>query len=247
MPTLQELQAAEATQGATRLRTLKLEFADTLARLPKLQQEVETWLATAGVDLADLAQRLEPQLASAADWLLAHDMLPAAAQDHQAVQAFMQRAQANATGRTVAGLAAQFAQIAADAASNPSSAELARHGYVDHGNGTLTDTRTGLMWKRAGEGPFTWDEAIRFNGQDRVVSFAGFTDWRLPNLSELKSLLLAERPYICEAAFPQSRERFWSSSPCGGDNAWDVNFGVGVVDDDGRSDALAVRLVRASQ
>ena len=42
MPTLQDRQAAEAAQGSTRLRTLKLEFADTLQRLPKLRQEVAT-------------------------------------------------------------------------------------------------------------------------------------------------------------------------------------------------------------
>ncbi|MCI5136188.1 MAG: DUF1566 domain-containing protein, partial [Candidatus Electrothrix sp. AW2] len=24
--------------------------------------------------------------------------------------------------------------------------------YIDHGNGTVTDTKTGLMWKRCSEG-----------------------------------------------------------------------------------------------
>lgn len=248
MPSLNDLQAAEAAQGVTRLRTLVLEFADTLARLPKLRQEVETWMVTPSVDWADLAQRLEPQLAAAADWLLDHDMLSPAAQDNAALKDFMQRATATTTSRTVAAVVGKYREAKQAAAQNPTSPELAKHGYVDHGNGTLTDSKTGLMWKRVGEGTFTWDEAIRFNGQDRVVRFAGFDDWRLPNISELKSLLLPSSPYICEAAFPNAREVFWSSSPGDSVSAWYVNFGGGVVDDGGyRSVAFAVRLVRASQ
>lgn len=244
MPSLQDLQAAEAAQGGTRLRTLLLEFADTLARLPKLRQEVETWMVTPGVDWADLAQRLEPQLATAADWLLDHDLLSPIAQDNASLKDFMQRATATVTSRTVAAVVGKYREAKHAAAPSP---ELAKHGYVDHGNGTLTDSKTGLMWKRMGEGQFTWNDAVRFNGQDRVVRFAGFSDWRLPNIDELKSLLLPNSPYICEEAFPNARVFFWSSSPYRDGSAWCVSFFSGDVHDSGRDSAWAVRLVRASQ
>ena len=69
--------------------------------------------------------------------------------------------------------------------------------YVDHGNGTVTDTRTGLMWKKCAEGLsgatcigtaqlYNWPGA--FN-QAESSTFAGHADWRLPNIKELSSLI----------------------------------------------------------
>lgn len=62
---------------------------------------------------------------------------------------------------------------------------------VDNGDGTVTDSRTGLMWPKDGTGlgyasggTKDWNEAIDWaNG----LSFAEYTDWRLPNINELKS------------------------------------------------------------
>ena len=70
--------------------------------------------------------------------------------------------------------------------------------YIDHGDGTLTDTKTGLMWKRCLEGlsgvnceegkvkTYTWGEAVR---RFKDVEYAGYTDWRLPTIKELETLL----------------------------------------------------------
>ncbi len=62
---------------------------------------------------------------------------------------------------------------------------------VDNGDGTVTDSRTGLMWPKDGTGAGyysgavrTWNEAIDWA---IGLSFAGYTDWRLPNINELKS------------------------------------------------------------
>jgi hypothetical protein len=69
---------------------------------------------------------------------------------------------------------------------------------IDHGDGTVTDTETGLMWKRCSEGQsgvnceegkaekFTWDEAVK---RFKNVEYAGYSDWRLPIIDELKTLL----------------------------------------------------------
>ncbi|MES2942368.1 MAG: DUF1566 domain-containing protein, partial [Pseudomonadota bacterium] len=128
--------------------------------------------------------------------------------------------------------------------------------FVVNGNGTVTDIKTGLMWKRMGEeGEFTWDEAIEFNGKNKVVNFGGFSDWRLPNIEELKSLLLPGAPYpsscyICKDTFPNGNNKytFWSSSPCG-NYSWCVRFGNndGDVCSNYRHYSFAVRLVRTGQ
>jgi hypothetical protein len=139
--------------------------------------------------------------------------------------------------------------------SNPDSA------YVDHANGTVTDTRTGLMWKQCLEGlsgpgcltgtarTYTWAEAL---GTAEASNFADYDDWRLPNIRELRSLVEECRvnPSINDTVFPYSRSAFlWSSSPDtrNSDGAWGVYFGTGASRFDFRSVANNVRVVRSPQ
>ncbi len=58
--------------------------------------------------------------------------------------------------------------------------------YVDNGDGTVTDTVTGLMWQKG----FTRD--VSFSGAASVAKEAntgGYTDWRVPTIKELYSLM----------------------------------------------------------
>lgn len=69
---------------------------------------------------------------------------------------------------------------------------------VDNGDGTVTDTNTGLMWeKKSDDGgihdqdnTYTWTAAyaVFIAALNGGGGFAGHTDWRLPNVSELQSL-----------------------------------------------------------
>lgn len=60
--------------------------------------------------------------------------------------------------------------------------------YQDHGDGTVTDLVTGLMWqKNLFSGKLTFNEAVA--GAD-TFSLAGYSDWRLPTIKELYSLIL---------------------------------------------------------
>jgi hypothetical protein len=59
--------------------------------------------------------------------------------------------------------------------------------YRDNGNGTVTDKVTGLMWQQDMGTKMTWDEA---GGHARKSRLAGYTDWRMPTIKELYSLIL---------------------------------------------------------
>jgi len=58
--------------------------------------------------------------------------------------------------------------------------------FIDNGDGTVTDTGTGLMWQQRGPGAYTWQEAL---SNCENLSLAGYDDWRLPNIHELQSLV----------------------------------------------------------
>jgi Protein of unknown function (DUF1566) len=60
-------------------------------------------------------------------------------------------------------------------------------GYVDNGDGTVTDLNTGLIWQQDPGEKMSYDEAT--SGASSF-SLAGYTDWRLPTIKELYSLIL---------------------------------------------------------
>jgi hypothetical protein len=58
--------------------------------------------------------------------------------------------------------------------------------YQDNGDGTVTDLNTGLMWVQARGGKMPWDSAFLMAGQ---CNQGGYTDWRVPMIKELYSLI----------------------------------------------------------
>ena len=59
----------------------------------------------------------------------------------------------------------------------------------------VLDALTGLVWSRdalPGEYPMTWDEALDYIRQLNRDRWLGFSDWRLPNRRELRSLMSYE-------------------------------------------------------
>lgn len=59
--------------------------------------------------------------------------------------------------------------------------------FIDNGNGTITDNATGLMWMQADNGsPVNWENALTYSEN---FEFAGFDDWRLPDIKELQSIV----------------------------------------------------------
>lgn len=108
--------------------------------------------------------------------------------------------------------------------------------YTDNGDYTITDNATGLVWQkcsRGQSGESCADTAARINWQGALeycenLDLGGRTDWRLPSLNELKSLLDRSHynPAINTTYFPATvGSYYWSSSSYVGTNsAWRVNF-----------------------
>ena len=133
--------------------------------------------------------------------------------------------------------------------------------YEFHGDGTVTDMRTGLMWLQCslGQDPtnncsgsastHTWQEALE-DAESYVLDI--YTDWRLPNIKELDSLAALDRynPAINSTVFPNTPSSwYWSASPYayGSNDAWRLGFYDGDDGSNYRSNNYHVRLVRSGQ
>jgi hypothetical protein len=99
--------------------------------------------------------------------------------------------------------------------------------FVENGDGTVTDTETGLMWQRdPAPERMTWPEAQRYIQQLNESRFAGYADWRLPENEALVSLFLPEensRRLYLDPVFGPHR-CFWSGTTRGRHSACYVDF-----------------------
>lgn len=112
--------------------------------------------------------------------------------------------------------------------------------FVMHGDRAATDAATGLMWHRQGAltpDPLDWAGALSTVDGLNSIEFAGFSDWRLPNIIELESLCHLDRygPAVVEPdVFDTVHDAYWSGTTSVYDPgyAWvfyteDGNIGVG--------------------
>src|SRR3990167_9252666 len=84
--------------------------------------------------------------------------------------------------------------------------------FTDNGNGTVTDSDTGLIWQKEDDNTTrTWESAITYC---EGLSLS-YTDWRLPNIKELKSIVdnTKDSPAINKIYFPNTNSSYyWSST-----------------------------------
>jgi hypothetical protein len=146
----------------------------------------------------------------------------------------------------------------------------ARLAYVDNGDGTVTDVKTGLMWEKQSYGDgsvhdmnsiFHWDDLFTHVAALNGASFAGHTDWRPPNVRELASIANYENvnpsvssPFNNNCVAPctvatcscTQGDNYWSSSTYAyvPKEAWLVGFYVGNVMAYDKVDYGYVRAVR---
>ncbi len=115
----------------------------------------------------------------------------------------------------------------------------------------VTNTKTGLVWQddaSVKSGNKTWSDAKSYC---KNLSFAGYSDWFLPTISQLESLIDTKRynPAIKKEFKNIFSSYYWSSSPdvSYSNFAWGVNFELGYSDGSNKTDNRYVRCARAGQ
>lgn len=104
------------------------------------------------------------------------------------------------------------------------------------GNSVVIDLATGLMWDAdrsidgfGGGATMLWVDAVLF---PLTRSYAGFDDWRMPNIKELRSIVdfTKTNPAIDTNFFPDTEsDYFWTSTTYVSitTSAWAVKFDIG--------------------
>ncbi len=158
----------------------------------------------------------------------------------------------------------------------------ARLSYVDNGDGTITDLNTGLMWEKKGDDDGLHDRDLAFMWSDLYLEdpntdtiwdwldhinaeggtgFAGYSDWRVPNVQELLSIVDFGRHFMaadpvfntgCAAGCTPTTcsctgfNNYWSSTTTslGGEGGWLVEYTNGAVSAASKVSLATVRAVR---
>ena len=133
--------------------------------------------------------------------------------------------------------------------------------YIDHGDGTITDTKTGLLWTKK-DSYADLGKCLDWNASKSYVSnlaTGGHRDWRLPTVKELKSIYEKSKsnvlaydhdlniPLHLDSIFADGAAYvFWSSETVSGSFARNVTFINGDVNGYNRVNCvnLGVRAVR---
>jgi hypothetical protein len=158
-----------------------------------------------------------------------------------------------------------FADQRCDTTKDPLSLPTER--FVQHDDGTVTDTASGLMWMRCALGQqwtadgcqgeptlFDWDA---LEGAAQQINASGdffFNDWRVPQLRNLAMLIerQCKEPRTNLAVFPDTpADFFWTSTLRPGDESTDsayaLSFGPDGVKRHQKTMKHHLRLVRTAQ
>jgi hypothetical protein len=253
----QKAEATFALTGNAAVRTLRLaRCADTYGgKWPAIESKAGGTCPSTG-DQTEIQQYLDAATTEVAAALAGGDLTA--------------QAQPLKTGQTqcwdVIGQAIPCAWTGQDGESQKGLERV----YVDNGDGTISDTRTGLMWEKLSDddslhdkdGDYTLANALAVKiALLNQMAFAGYTDWRLPNVNELQSLVNygtfapAASPAFNSGCVPWCTvltcsctrgDRHWSStgSPSNPLNILLVNFSGGRVEEGDGDFHEQVRAVR---
>lgn len=115
------------------------------------------------------------------------------------------------------------------------------------GSDTVVDRGTGLEWQKSDDAtPRNWQNALAYCEN---LSLDSKTDWRLPNIRELKSIVDIRRFYpAVDPAFTSQMAYYWSATTVTNHpttSAWTVSFANGDDNWYVKSKSYYVRCVRA--
>jgi len=142
--------------------------------------------------------------------------------------------------------------------------------FIDNNNGTISDTSTGLVWEKLSANEnihgasrtHTWAEALHKIEILNVLQFGEHSDWRLPSVRELETLMnfdvddemiaaIFREPCSpgddIDVASCTTLSYHWTSTTWGGNPAaaWVVNFGTGTVEASMKNVGRHARAVRS--
>lgn len=125
-------------------------------------------------------------------------------------------------------VAVSWSALAQDCKTDSIEPSIDPEQMIDKRDGTVTDAKTGLTWTQCSLGQtwtesgcegsadsFTWQEALQaaqqFNNEGGI---GGHTDWRLPNIKELGSIVehQCDKPAINLTFFPDTPSMTYLSS-----------------------------------
>ena len=153
-----------------------------------------------------------------------------------------------------------------DTSRYPLSAPTAR--FTDNGDGTVTDTRTQVMWMRCSMGQnwtgsmcdgapsaMPWQAAQdAATAMNRRGGYAKHDDWRVPRIAQLANIAEVQcaDPRTNLTIFPGTpASAFWTASNRPGkgneDQAFVLSFGPEGTGGDAKTEPHFVRLMRTSQ
>jgi len=135
---------------------------------------------------------------------------------------------------------------------------------IDNGDQTISDQKTGLLWQKCSQGQSSndcsggsatysnWTDALSYCETQIGTSgtFAGYSDWRLPNRNELESIVDVTKdtaPVIDTTIFPSTTSLpYWTSTSLAQDpvGAWYAHFAFGMVVGLSKTSSAHVRCVR---
>ncbi|WP_282010798.1 Lcl C-terminal domain-containing protein [Nitrospina watsonii] len=150
------------------------------------------------------------------------------------------------------------------AASDSPEARSQDRRFIDHGDGTVSDTETGLMWLKKDSYLDTgrwldWRQSFDYVQKLNDDTFAGHIDWRMPTVDELKTLYEADKTNSAQVGREMiihidpifAREgcgSLWSSETNGHFNSFGLIFNTGTrfsanKNSRGRKATRAVRII----
>ena len=123
----------------------------------------------------------------------------------------------------------------------PAWAESAR--FTTDPKGAVLDSQTGLMWQKTDsyhdrKKGMNWYQALEYVDSKNSEKFAGYNDWRLPTLDELRQIWDSNRPVESKDGDPiglpgvfasGGSYYLWTGTERNLDNAW--YFGLGQRED----------------
>ncbi len=126
--------------------------------------------------------------------------------------------------------------------------------YTLSGDDVVKDLATGLMWARDGDeggcgngSNYRWDDACLFASG---MPFAGFSDWRVPNILEMISIVdfaKTSAPFSYSIFTNTASAGYWSSTTAGANNAnaWAILFNTEFISPVAKTGTIKFRGVRS--